>query len=696
MPMNDLVDRILSIAADPAGGASRREIREQLQDLLASERRRVERTSVVAMSEEDAVRYRAISELASDFVYALRVDDAQTVNIEWVQGSFEQLSGYTPTEINDLGGWLKLLHPDDRKRLASGRGPLSSRQPMTLEYRVRTKSGGERWLRDYACPELDSTGTRVIRVFGAAKDVTEEKLAEEALHEAKQRLERQVGFEETRFRSVLDQAGEAIYMIDPGDGSFIDVNQTACRMLGYSQQEMLGMTVSQIEAEQPVWMAKDKLRELHTRSIAMESLHRHRDGTTFPVEIAVSFRRYAGRDYLLAVAREITERKQMEVQLAQADRLASVGVLAAGVAHEVNNPLVYILNNVQYVLGELPPEYDDLRDALEEARSGAEKVRDIVQDLKTFARSGEHIGPVDVRQVLDAAIKLAHNEIRFRAILERSYEDISLVRASDRLGQVFLNLLTNAAHAITEGSVASNRILVSVRQEQGSVGVTIEDSGSGIAPDKVAKIFDPFYTTKPVGVGTGLGLSICRNIVSSLGGELEVHSVVGRGSAFTVWLPAMVEQAETGSPISTVPPAVAVRSRRVLVVDDDAFVARAISRLLKSDHYVTAASSGSEALELIATQSFDMVFCDVMMPSMTGMEFYQEVQRRMPELAERFVFITGGAFTPEARQFLSGEDTLCLQKPFSPQDLAAAVELAMMPREDPHRSVDRMRAVGVI
>src|SRR5690606_18552745 len=114
------------------------------------------------------------------------------------------------------------------------------------------------------------------------------------------------------------------------------------------------------------------------------------------MELALSRRRYVGQEYLLAVAREITERKQMEVQLAQADRLASVGVLAAGVAHEVNNPLVYILNNVQYVLSELPPEYDDLRDALEEARSGAEKVRDIVQDLKTFARSGEHIGPVDV------------------------------------------------------------------------------------------------------------------------------------------------------------------------------------------------------------------------------------------------------------------------------------------------------------
>jgi PAS domain S-box-containing protein len=692
----ELVDQILSIVADADRQKSRARIREELREVLNSERRRVERSSVVAMSEEDAVRYRAISELASDFVYALRIDEEDTVNIEWVQGSFERILGYCADEVNEAGGWLRLLHPDDRSRLTSGSGPLSSRRPTTLEYRVRTKSGTERWLRDYACPEIDASGSRVIRIFGAAKDVTEEKLAEEALHEAKQRLERQVGFEETRFRSVLDQAGEAIYMIDPSDGSFIDVNQTACRMLGYSQQEILGMTVSQIEAEEPSWLAPDKLHELQTRSLAMESMHRHRDGTTFPVEIAVSFRRYAGRDYLLAVAREITERKQMEVQLAQADRLASVGILAAGVAHEVNNPLVYILNNVQYVLGELPLEFGELRDALQEARSGAEKVRDIVQDLKTFARSGERIGPVDVRQVLDAAIKLAHNEIRFRARLERDYEDIPPVRASDRLGQVFLNLLTNAAHAINEGGVSTNQILVTVRHDDGRVSVSIEDSGSGIEPEKLAKVFDPFFTTKPVGVGTGLGLSICRNIVNSLGGEIEVRSTPGKGSKFTVRLPAIVNHVDAVTPISTVPPSIAVRSRRVLVVDDDPFVARAISRLLKADHSVTVSGSGSEALDLIAEQTFDMVFCDVMMPGMTGMEFYQEVKRRAPLLAQRFVFITGGAFTPEARQFLSGADTLCLQKPFSPQDLATAVELAMMPHEDPHRSTDRLRSVGVI
>jgi PAS domain S-box-containing protein len=695
MPSPDHIERILQIAK-PGGDEARLALARELEQLLNEERRRVERTSVVAMSEEDAVRYRAISELASDFVYAVRVDEVGGVTVEWISGSFERLTGYSQEEVNDQGGWLEFLHPDDRASLQANPGPLSSRRPMTLEYRVITKAGDERWFRDHACPEVDAAGARVIRIFGAVKDVTAEKHAEDALREAMKRLEQRVGFEEARFRSVLDQAGEAIFMIDPHDGGFIDVNETACRMLGYSRAELLEMDIDGIEVEKPAWLTPEQFKELRKRSMATESYHRRRDGTTFPVEIAVSVRRYAGRDYLLAIARETTERKQMEVQLAQADRLASVGVLAAGVAHEVNNPLVYILNNVSYVLSELPPEYEELRAALCEARSGAERVRDIVQDLKTFARSEERIGPIDVRQVLDTSIKLAQNEIRFRATLVRAYDDdVPPVKASDRLGQVFLNLLMNAVHSLPDGGPLNNRIVVTVRHDQGRVAIGIEDSGSGIPADKLGKIFDPFFTTKPVGMGTGLGLSICRNITKSLGGDIEVESGEGMGSKFTVWLPVLVETAGVTEKPSSLPPAIAPRSMRVLVVDDDPFVARAISRLLRAQHTVTLASGGTEALDLIGAQPFDVVFCDVMMPAMTGMELFQEVQRRVPELAERFVFITGGAFTPEARAFLAEADTLCLQKPFSPNDLAAAMEQAAAPREPSYRSNDRLRAANL-
>jgi PAS domain S-box-containing protein len=684
MLIDDRVERLASVAE---GGGTRNEklrdaIRQELQDALSMERKRTKLASVVAMSEEDAVRYRVISELASDWVYALRLDERGRLKLEWATGAFRLITGYRVDEVNEMGGWLSILHPDDGKKWSPSDSPLAHGAPATLEYRVLNKEGEERWLRDYACPELDATGERVVRVYGAIKDATQEIVASEALREAKIRLEKQVGFEEARFRSVLDQAREAIFMLDPESGRFIDVNETACRMLGYSRSEVEAMDFEQIQVEPAEWLYPGRRHELRNKGISYESNYRRKDGTTFPVETVVSSRRFVGEEYLLAVAREITERKQMEIQLAQADRLASVGVLAAGVAHEINNPLVYILNNVSYALSELPSQYEELRDALREARSGADRVRAIVQDLKTFARSDEKMGPVDVRQLLDSSIKVAHNEIRFRARLLRDYDDSApRVVANARLGQVFLNLLLNAAHAIGEGDPLNNLITVSVRREEDRVGIAIADTGSGIAPDQLKKIFDPFFTTKPVGMGTGLGLSICQNIVKDLGGEIEVVSSVGEGSTFTLWLPA-VQVAELEQPRpSSIPPPEGPCSLRILVVDDDAFVARAIRRLLITRHQVTLANGGPEALELITRNDYDVVFCDVMMPTMTGMDLHREVRARDPALAERFIFITGGPFTQEARDLFDKVTNPCIQKPFTPSDLALVLQHAMRRRD---------------
>lgn len=690
MSKDVLVEKLAALIEN--GGDDNSNLRQQLardlDALIATERRRFRATSVVAMSEEDAVRYRAISELASDWVYAVRVDEKGQLNLEWSSGTFEQITGYTIEEVNQLGGWAKLLHSKDG--VYTQDSEIMRGEPSTLEYRIISRTGEELWLRDYACPELDTTGERVVRLFGAVKNVTEEVAAQEALREAKQRLETRVGFDEARFRAVLDQAGEAIFMIDFDTGGFIDVNETACRILGYTRDELLGMKIDDVEADAPDWRSPARLNELKKGSTATERYHVRKDGTKFPVELVLSRRRYIGQDYILAVAREITERKEMEIQLAQADRLASVGVLAAGVAHEINNPLVYILNNVSYVLNDLPEHYAELRSALREARSGAERVRDIVKDLKTFAHSDERMGPVDVTSLLESALKVAANEFKFRARVVRDYApNLPLVEANSRLGQVFLNLVLNAAHAIREGDPDNNTITVSTRLENDKVVVSIRDTGSGIEADKLKKIFDPFFTTKPVGMGTGLGLSICRNITKSLGGEIQVHSELGAGSVFSVTLPALERGQLLVAPPSTMPPPdVSRRSLNILVVDDDAFVARAIRRLLKPSHTVTIANGGIQALELMGREAFDVVFCDVMMPMMTGMELHQEVKRRYPEMADRFVFVTGGPFTPEARGSFDRMTNPCIQKPFTPAELANVLETHFLQ----HSSLEQLAA----
>jgi PAS domain S-box-containing protein len=682
MAIEDRITRILEHAE--ANGELGTELRQRIQlavkQAFAIERTRLRSEKVVAMSEEDAVRYRIISELATDWVYAARREDEHgKVKIEWATEAFETLTGYSVAQLNDKGGLRSIIAPDDRAEFdlaenAHGEGP------SVLEYRIRTRSGDECWLRDYRRPELDVSGTRVVRVFGAIKDVTEQKHAEEALRDAMIELEQRVGADVARFRAVLDQAGETILVIDPHTRGLVDVNDTACRALGYVREELLRKVIDDIQVGDVPWQDRE-LSELSESSLSAEQLYCRKDGSTFPVEVTVSLRRFIGQDYLVVVAREITERKQMEAQLAQSDRLASVGVLAAGVAHEINNPLVYIMNNLSYVLTHLPEGFEELASALREARSGAERVRDIVKDLKTFSRSdSEKMELVDVRQIVDSAIKVAHNEIRHRAQLVRHYDDIPPVEANARLGQVFLNLILNAAHAIGEGDVSNNQIVVSVerRDATNQVVVSIRDTGVGIPTERLAKIFDPFFTTKPVGVGTGLGLSICRNITEALGGRIEVTSEVGVGSVFSVTLPYSEQRQSITSQPSSRPPAQSTRSLRVLVVDDDVFVARSIRRLLRPQHEVTLALSGRQALGLIRNTDYDVIFCDVMMPEMTGMELHAAVSKQNAKLSERFVFITGGPFTPEARQLFDAVTNPCIQKPFTPGDLASVLESAIL------------------
>jgi two-component system, cell cycle sensor histidine kinase and response regulator CckA len=693
MAIEDRITRVLEQAeADGELGSDlRQRIQVAVKQAFAIERTRLRSEKVVAMSEEDAVRYRIISELATDWVYAARREDEHgRVKIEWATEAFERISGYSVAQLNEKGGLRSIIAPDDREEFDTAEAAHGD-GPSVLEYRILSKGGSEVWLKDYRRPELDVNGTRVVRVFGAVKDVTEQKHAEEALHDAMIELEQRVGMEVARFRAVLDQAGETILMMDPRTHALIDVNNTACRALGYSREELLKRSIEDIQVGQVPWQER-ALSELSESSLSTEQLYRRKDNTTFPVEVTVSLRRFIGQDYLVLVAREITERKQLEAQLAQSDRLASVGVLAAGVAHEINNPLVYIMNNLSYVLTHLPDGFEELASALREARSGAERVRDIVKDLKTFSRSdSEKMEPVDVRTILDSAIKVAHNEIRHRAQLVRQYDDIPPVDANARLGQVFLNLILNAAHAIGEGDVGNNQIAVSVerRDSTGQVLVSIRDTGVGIPTDRLAKIFDPFFTTKPVGVGTGLGLSICRNITEALGGHIDVTSEVGVGSTFTVTLPYSNDRPLGQLQPSSRPPAPSTRSLRVLVVDDDVFVARSIRRLLRPQHDVTLALSGRQALGLIRNSDYDVIFCDVMMPEMTGMELHAAVSKQNVKLSERFVFITGGPFTPEARQLFDAVTNPCIQKPFTPGDLANVLETAILGIHNNARAHDR-------
>jgi CheY-like chemotaxis protein len=288
----------------------------------------------------------------------------------------------------------------------------------------------------------------------------------------------------------------------------------------------------------------------------------------------------------------------------------------------------------------------------------------------TFSRAGHEAHTrVDVNAAVDVAIKMALHEIKYRARLVRELGDIASVEGNDgKLSQVFLNLLLNAARAIEEGHPDRNEIGARTWMQDDEVKVEIWDTGQGIAPEHLEHLFEPFFSTRPAGAGAGLGLSICLSVVRAHGGRIDVRSEPGRGSRFVVSLPRATRP--------SVEPSLAPSSERVpetrlkvLIVDDEAMVLRVLGQLLSHHYEVQTAEGLTAACELLARGSFDVVLCDMMMLDGTGADLHAWAVENRSELAERFVFMTGGTFTPKAREFLAAIDAPRLSKPFQLREL---------------------------
>jgi PAS domain S-box-containing protein len=384
------------------------------------------------------------------------------------------------------------------------------------------------------------------------------------------------------------------------------------------------------------------------------------------------------------VSRDVSDKKQTEMHLMLSDRMASVGTLAAGVAHEINNPLASVIANLDMALqdivalaetAKLPP---DLSEELKDARVAADRVREIVRDLKIFSRGEEdRHGPVDVEHVLESTLRMAWNELRHRAKLVKNYAKVPNVDAHEsRLGQVFLNLIINAAHAIPAGNYEANEIRISTSIDPGGTRVVVDiaDTGTGIPLDVRPRLFTPFFSTKPVGVGTGLGLAISHRIITQFGGTITYDTEVGKGTEFHIALPIAGGAAmpHTTQKIWTRTPA--VRRGNVLVIDDEESLAQAIRRFLSVEHNVTAVYRARDALDLLELGTrYDVILCDLMMPQITGMELHTEIVRIDPQQATRIVFLTGGAFTPSARDFLVGATNRRIEKPFDLKEVRRLV-----------------------
>jgi PAS domain S-box-containing protein len=357
---------------------------------------------------------------------------------------------------------------------------------------------------------------------------------------------------EEQLRLTIDNAPIGMALIGL-QGQWLRVNQRVVEIVGYSAEELRELTFQDVT--HPDDLAKDvvlfeSMRRGEISRYELPKRYVRKDGAVVDILLSASVLRddHGAPRLFISQIQDLREKKRLEAQLTLSDRMASIGTLASGIAHEINNPLAYVMLNLGALAEELRPLVEAaaprraraLLDLVDDARSGAERVRKIVRGLKTFARAGEdHRVPMAIESAIEVAVNMTAGELRHRARLVKSYGLTPRVVADEaRLGQVFINLLVNAAHAFPEGNSADNEISITTSTDaEGRAVVEVRDTGCGIPAHLRARIFDPFFTTKEIGKGTGLGLSISHEIIAALGGLIEVSSELGKGTTFRVMLP---------------------------------------------------------------------------------------------------------------------------------------------------------------
>ncbi len=523
---------------------------------------------------------------------------------------------------------------------------------------------------------------------------------EVALH--KHELESQLAARERWFATTLRSIGDAVIATDPNE-VITFMNGVAERLTGWGN-EAIGRPLAEVfrlvdrtgaPVASPIRLALQSSFAVQlppNTGLVLKTGHQIAvDDSAAPIT--------DDRGAILGgvvVFRDISDRRKLEERLAQTERLASIGTLAAGTAHEINNPLSFVISNVELTrealvtlggrlrglrfvegqadaLAQVFEQLAELEEAMRDAHDGAERVRKIVQSMKKFVRSeASPQGIIDLPDVLEAVVKMTDNAVRHHARVRRNFGTTPFVEADDGpLAQVFTNLLINAAQAIGDGRADANEIsLTTFTDAVGNAVVEVRDSGSGIRPEVLPRIFDPFFTTKPVGSGTGLGLAICHNIIAGLGGQLGAESPPGGGALFRVTLPPARRKASAAGVLvaSKVPP----RRGRILVIDDEQHVALAVARVLRGQHDVTVMTDARVALAQIAAGAFfDVIFCDLMMPSVSGMDVYESLAAANPDQAMRMVFMSGGTFSERSTEFLENTANVHIAKPFAVESLRA-------------------------
>jgi two-component system NtrC family sensor kinase len=493
----------------------------------------------------------------------------------------------------------------------------------------------------------------------------------------RRQLEEEILVSEQRYRLLFNTASDAILVVDGESLEVLEANERAETLVGASDPEGKARKLAELF---PDWREKLETTPGNRRGIeelfasSREFVLARANGSRVQCEGSANWVQCNQRSVLQIAFREITERKKLEQQLRQAEKLAALGQLVAGVAHELNNPLAVIMGYAQILAAQGYPAnrvQSDLKKILHESERAAK----IVRNLLTFSRPREpQLAPVDINQIVSNVVEAQEAEMESAAIQFHSRLARELPKTmadSHQIEQVMTNLITNAVQELSRHQ-GRRTIEVLTEQKENIICITVIDSGPGISRDVMPKIFDPFFTTKGPGKGTGLGLSLCYSIIQEHRGRILVESELGKGAKFLIELPLVrCDQFPTPeTPSSSLPSSrgkgAVGETHRVLIVDDEPGIVDVLKSLLKeSDCTVDGARNGVEALALIRQTQYDLIISDLCMPDLGGEALYRQVLEFSPLLARRIIFITGDTISGGSRQFLESTSNCWFGKPFN-------------------------------
>ena len=639
-----------------------------------------------AALQQSKEKYRAILDNIEDGYYEVDLKGSFT----FFNGALSRLLGYTPSAMAGLNYRDYMDETNAKKVYQTFNQVYETGEPAQgSDWEISKADGSKKHLNASVTLMTDASG-HPIGFRGIARDMTQRKQAEIALRES-----------ETKYRQLLNHAPSGIYEIDLASGKFVRVNDVMCEYTGYSRHELLSMNAIDILAEE-------------SQKKSLERINRIQRGQPVPTSIEYKIKAKNGPEIwallntkfihdaegkpsgVLVVAHDITEqklaeeeKKKLEHQLQQAQKMEAIGTLAGGIAHDFNNILSVIIGYTELILMNAHLD-SEVRQNLKEIFNASKHARDMVKQILAFSRQNkEERKPIQVAHIVKEAAKMLRASLPTTISIQHKIEKNTGIIEADptQIHQVLMNLCTNAAHAIDEKDGVLEISLANVELDSHAASkipdlrpgsylkLSIRDTGDGISPDALSQIFNPYFTTKEKGEGTGLGLAVVQGIIKSMNGAITVDSQVGKGSTFDVYMPIITRELAQEEDIQKSLP---MGYEHILLVDDEQPLVDIGKQMLERLGYtVDTRTSSIEALKLFEADPhrFDLVITDIVMPNMTGDKLADKIIDIRPDI--RIVLCTGYSEKFTHRHASDMGIQAFLMKPLVMQDLANTVRQAL-------------------